>query len=383
MDKVRIGEEISEELDYVPAHLRVIEHVRIKMACRGCESGVVVGDAPLRPIPRCKASPALLAHVVIGKYADHLPLHRQEKMLARGGITLVRQTLGDWIAGVAELVAPLVAVIERDVLTSRYVRADETPIRILRTGKKSKSHQGYLWAYLGGGAVVYRATLSRARDGPRAVLGDFRGVLQVDGYAGYDGIGAEGAIVRAGCMAHTRRGFHEAFGHDPAGASLALGLIQRLYAIEAEAREGGLDATATLALRQQKSVPVMAQLHGLLLELAERALPSSLLGKAVSYAKGQWERLTVFLEHGHVGIDQNPVENAIRGIAVGRKNWLFAGSPAGAERAAAMYTLVESAKMAGVDPLAYLTDVFARLPATPLSRVAELTPRAWAAARAD
>ena len=224
--------------------------------------------------------------------------------------------------------------------------------------------------------------MSRARDGPSGFLTDLRGVLQVDGYVGYDEICRREAITRAGCMAHARRGFHEALAHDPSGASLVLGLIQRLYAVEAEAREAGLDAAATLALRQQKSAPVMAHLHDLLLDLQERALPSSLLGTAVSYTQGQWQYLSVFLKHGHVGIDNNPVENAVRGIAVGRKNWMFAGSFAGAERAATMYTMIESAKMAGVNPLAYLADVLARLPGTPVSRVAELTPSAWAAARA-
>jgi transposase len=380
--KARIGEEIAEELDYVPAHLRVIEHVRVKMACRRCESGVVIGHGPLRPIPRSKASAGLLAHVTVSKYVDHLPLHRQEKMLARAGMSLVRQTLCDWIAGVAEQIGPLVRVIEAQVIDSGYVRADETGVRILRTGKKGKSHQGYVWAYLGGGAVAYRATLSRARDGPSGFLEDLRGVLQVDGYVGYDEISGKDAITRAGCMAHARRGFHEALGNDPAAASLVLGLIQRLYAVESEAREAGLSAAETRALRQRQSAPVMKRLHALLHELEERALPSSLLGKAVSYALGQWEYLRVFLEHGHVAIDNNHVENAVRGIAVGRKNWLFAGSPAGAERAAAIYTLTQSAKMAGVDPLAYLTDVLARLPGTPVSQVAALTPRAWAAARA-
>jgi transposase len=344
--------------------------------------------APLRPIPGSKASAALLAHIVTSKYADHLPLYRQEKMLARSGITLVRQTLCDWIAGVAELVEPLVSVIEAHVLGSGYVRADETPIRMLGTGKKGKSHQGYVWAYLGGGAVFYRATRSRAREGPAregpgGVLEDFRGVLQSDGYVGYDKIGAEGAIVYAGCMAHARRKFHEALGNDPAAAAMVLGLMQRLYVIEAEARKAGLSPEATRALRQQESALVMGQLHTLLGKIKDRALPSSQIGEAVSYALSQWERLRVFLEHGHVGIDNNPVENVVRGIAVGRKNWLFAGSPAGAERGATMYTLIESAKIAGIDPLAYLTDVIARLPGTPISRVAELTPQAWAAARAS
>jgi transposase len=169
-EKTRIGEEIAEELDYVPAHLRVIEHVRIKMACRSCEAGVVIGDGPLRPIPRCKASAALLAHVVVSKFADHLPLYRQEAMLARAGISLARQTLCDWVAGVAELLDPLVEVIAKEIVLSGYVRADETPIRILRTGKKGKSHQGYLWAYLGGGAVAVQATVTRARAGPSAFL---------------------------------------------------------------------------------------------------------------------------------------------------------------------------------------------------------------------
>ena len=381
-EKSRIGEEISEELDYVPAHFRVIEHVRIKLACRSCECGVVIGDAPLRPIPRSKASAGLLAHVVISKYADHLPLYRQEKMLARAGMHLVRQTLCDWVAGVAELVAPLVSVLEHEVVSSGYVGADETPIRILRTGKKKASHQGYLWVYRGGGAVVYRATMSRSRDGPNAFLRDFRGILQVDGYVGYDELCAQERVTRAGCMAHVRRGFHDAFRYDMAGASMALGIIQRLYRIEERAREGGLDAAGIRALRQRESRPLLDALWKLLPQLRERGLPSSPLGKAVGYAEGQWPMLEVYLEHGHVAIDNNAVERAVRGIAVGRKNWLFAGSFAGAERAAAMYSLVESAKMAGVEPYAYLADVLARLPGTPMSRVAELTPRAWAAARA-
>jgi transposase len=379
--KQRIGEEVSEELDFVPAHLVVIEHVRIKMACRACEANITVAPAPVRPIPRSKAGAGLLSHVLVAKYADHLPLYRQERMLARAGIEIARSTLCDWVGGVAELVRPLVSVIRADVLASGYVRADETPIRVNRGKKKGRTDQCYLWSYLGGGQVVFDFTTTRARDGPNRFLEDFQGYLQCDGYTGYDEVAAREGVVRLGCMAHVRRPFYEAFEADPAGASVALGLIQRLYAVEREARDDNLEPHEVVVLRQERSVPIFEQLDALMPELGRRSLPQSALGKAVSYYRSQRSTLDVYLRDGHLGIDNNPVENAIRAVALGRKNWLFAGSPAGGHRAAAMYTLIRSAQLVGLDPLAYLSDVIGRLATTPMSRVPELTPLRWKAAQ--
>lgn len=349
-EKERIGEEISEEYEYEPARIKRKRYVRIKLACRRCESHVSVAPTPQRPIPRCTAGPGLLAHVLVSKYADHLPLYRQEKMLSRLGIGLARSTLCDWVAGVAKLIRPLVAEIRNDVLASGYVRADETPIRVSPCERSGRTDQCYLWSYLGGGCVVFDFTRTRARDGPNRFLADFLGYLQCDGYVGYDEVAARDGVVRLGCNAHVRRHFHEAFSADPAGAAMALGLIQRLYVVEREAEVVAGTPEDVVRIRQERAAPVFDALDELMPALRDRALPQSALGKAVTYYTEQRPTLSVYLTDGRLGIDNNPVENQIRPVAVGRKNWLFAGSPEGGHRAAAIYTVLGSAKLAGVNP---------------------------------
>jgi hypothetical protein len=316
-----------------------------------------------------------LAQVLVSKYADHLPLYRQSRIFGRHGIDLPRSTLCDWVAVCAEEFEPIVAELKKAVRASKAVQADETPITVLESHNRKRRSQGWLWVYRGlPGETVFDFRPTRARDGPREFLRDFQGYLQRDGYQGYGGLPAE--IVEVGCWAHARRYFFEARPSAEAEATRALELIGRLYAVERAAKE--LSADERAALRRERALPVLAQLRECLEAWKAEALPRSDFGKAVAYALAQWPTLVRYVEDGDLQIDNNAVERAIRGVAVGRKNWLFAGSYAGGKRAAILYTLIESCKAAGVEPFAYFADVLAR---TATASPKELTPRAWKAAR--
>ena len=378
--RVRIGEERSEILHFVPAHWEVEVHVRGKYACRCGEGGVVTPPAPARPIPGSYAGPSLLAHVLVSKYDDHLPLYRQAEIFRRAGLDLARSTLCDWIGGVMPLLAPVAGAVRDAVLAQSYVQADETPV-LVQEGPEGRPKEGYFWVYRGGGSgeVFFDFRMGRSRDGPSEVLADFEGTLQVDGYAGYDEVVHTNELVVLGCHAHARRKFHEAFESSPREAALALVLWRRLYAIEE--RGAAMSADERLALRTAESVPALANLKILVDELATDALPASRLGKACAYALAQWPRLTRYATDGAWGIDNNSVERCIRGVAVGRANWIFCGNDEGGRRAAVIYTLIESCKAAAVEPFEYLTDLLTRLPSAAASRIADFTPRNWAAAR--
>jgi hypothetical protein len=316
--------------------------------------------------------------VVTSKYADHLPLARQEGMLARHGVSIARSTMCDWIRDVAELLSPIVAEMKRQILKGDLIQTDDTPIRV-RTGMK-KTQRGYIWCYLSPetGEVVYDFTTSRARDGPERFLAGYEGYLQADAYSGYDRIVAREGVTEVGCWAHARRKFYESLETAPEEASAVMAGIRRLYGLEKKARDHGLDATGLVELRRFRSVPILDAIREYIEAERERALPQSPLGKAITYALNQWGALTRYVESGHLPIDNNAAERALRKIAVGRKNWLFAGSPAGGERAATLYSLVESCRMRRIDPFAYLRDVLHRISTHPVSRIAELTPRGWA-----
>ena len=320
--------------------------------------------------------------MITAKYADHLPLNRQGDIFARHGVELARQTLCDWIAEGAKLLEPIYVDLKARVLAGQVVQTDDTTVPVLDPDR-TQTRDGRLWVYVGDTSpaeIVYAYTPSRSRAGPMEFLGEFRGYLQADAYAGYDAIYAAGRVVEVGCWAHARRYFWEAKESDAARALVALGFIRQLYALETEAK--GLEAEARRALRQAQSKPVMERFEQWLDEQADIVLPKSPIGEAVGYARGQWTALTRYLEDGALAIDNNASERALRRVVTGRKNWLFCGSDEGGKRAAILYSIVATCKAHAIDVWAYLTDVLERIPTHPDRRRAELLPRNWKAARA-
>jgi len=371
------SEDVTEELEYVPAKLFVKEHVRPKYACKTCQEGVLQAPLPPRPIEKGRPGPGLLAQVLVSKYVDHLPLYRQSRMFERFGVELARSTLCDWVAVCVEEFGPIVAELKRTVLASKVVQADETPLVVLEHHNERKRRQGWLWVYRGmEGETVFDFRPTRARDGPRDFLKDYRGYLQRDGYQGYNGLSPE--IIGVGCWAHARRKFHEARESSPDETAIALHLIGTLYGVERRAKD--LAPGERAALRRAEAVPLLDAIAARLDVWHQDALPRSPLGKAVAYARAQWDTLVRYVDDGDLKIDNNAVERAIRGTAVGRRNWLFAGSYEGAKRAAVLYSLVESCKSAGVEPYAYFADVLTR---TATATAKELTPAAWKRAREE
>jgi transposase len=378
----RLGEEISEELGRQPARFFVRQYVRVKYACPRCQDQIVRPPLPARPIERGLAGSDVISEILVSKFADHLPLHRQAVIYRREGVPLDKATMCDWVARSAELLAPIVARMREELLSGPVVQADETPVQYLVPRDPGPKRRGYLWAYVGDHEdVVYDFTTTRAQQWPNQFLTGYQGHLQVDGYAGYNEVLGWSGVVHVACWAHARRKFIEARATDPQYAAAALLAIRALYATEARARDENLDVAALTALRQQEAVPVLADLEGYLRALLPEALPKSPLGRATAYALARWPALTVYAQDGRIPIDNNSVERAMRRVAVGRKNWLFAGSPAGGERAAIIYSLIETCSRHGINPHDYLTDVLQRLDTHPQRRIAELTPRGWLAAR--
>jgi transposase len=373
-EKRVIGEDVSEKLEYAPASFHVIQTRRIKRACpKG--HGVSVAAAPAQAVEKSLAAEGLLAHVVISKFADHLPLHRQQGILCRHGVHLPRSTLCGWVEDVAEAFSPVVAHMKAELLATDYLQTDDTPVLVLK--KLLGSFKGRLWAYLDplGRQVVYDATPTHEAKGPEAFLAGFAGYLQADAYTGYDSLFRHGGVIEVACWTHARRRFREALETDPR-AALVLVLIQELYRVERDAEE--LPPEQRKALRQERAVPILARIGELRLKLDAEVLPKSPLGEALRYLGNQWKALHRYLEDGRLAIDNNGAENQLRIVAVGRKNWLFAGSLAGAQWAATLFSLVQSCRLAGVDPFLYFRDVLMRLPTHPQRLIAQLTPRGWA-----
>ena len=373
--RTRIGEDVSEKLEYEPASFVVIETVRPKYACPHCHEGVVEAPAPPQAVEKSLAGEGLLAHVVVAKYVDHLPLHRLEGIFAREGIDLPRSTLCGWVADVAAALTPIGEQLRREIVATDYLQTDDTTITVL--DDRGGSFKGRVWTYLDPLTlqVVFDATTTHERDGPAAFLAAFRGALQADAYSGYDGLYQSGRVVEIGCWAHARRRFVEAFMIDTS-AALMIALIQQLYEVEQAAAD--FDPDARRALRQEQSVPLLAKIDAERQALARTALPKSPLGDAVRYQTNQWTALQRYVEDGRLAIDNNRAENQLRLVAVGRKNWLFAGSFEGARRAALLYSLVQSCKLIGVPPFPYLKDVLLRIATHPQRLVDQLTPRGWA-----
>lgn len=375
----RLGEDVTEVLDYVPAMFRVIRHVRPKLSCRGCDS-IAQAPAPSLPIHRGLATPALLAHVLVAKYADHCPLYRQAEIYARAGVELDRSTLADWVGQTARLVRPLVDAVGAHVMAADRVHADDTTVPVLEPGL-GKTSTGRLWCYVRDDrpfagqappAVLYCYSPDRKGEHPRKHLESFHGILQADGYQGYARLYDRG-VTEAACMAHARRTFVDVYKSDKSPlANEALQRIARLYAIEATIR--GRTAEVRLAVRAEQSAPLFADLHGWMEKTLARISGKSDLAGAIRYALSRWDALSLVLRDGRVCLDNNAAERAMRPIPLGRKNWLFAGSDAGGERAAAVYSLTETAKLNGLDPEDYLRQVLERIADHPVKRVHELLP---------
>lgn len=381
-ERQRIGELVSEQLEYAPASLFVLEHVRGKYACKRCEAcgdaGVVTaGRSDPQPIEKGLPGPGLIAQVLVGKYADHLPLYRLERIFARHGVSLSRSTLCGWTGAAAELLRPLAGRMAERVRQSKVIHTDDTPLPVQEKGR-GRTRTGRLWVYLGDAGhpyVVYDYTPTRQRDGPARWLASFRGYLQADAFGGYDGIYATGNVVEVACWAHARRKFHDARLSDPHRALQVLALIRRLYDVEQRAKE--LDAEQRADLRWREAVPVLDELQAWLEEHREHVLPKSPLGAAITYALNHWAALTRYPSDGNLAIDNNAAERAMRPLAIGRKNYLFAGSDRGGHAAAAIYSLIESARRHDLEPWAYLRDVLARIGPAPLSQLDRFLPDRW------
>ena len=375
----QIGQRISEQLEYAPASFFVLQHVRPKFACKQCEEGgVVTADKQHEEvIEQGLPGPGLVAHIATEKYCEHMPLYRQERRFDREGVCISRSTMCGWLKSAAQLVWPLQQLFCRRIRESRRIHTDDTPLPVQQKGR-GKTKTGRLWVYLGDEAqpyTVYDYTPSRSRDGPVEWLKDFEGYLQADAFAGYDGIYASQNVIEVACWAHARRKFYDARMSDPARAHYVLGLIRQIYDVEEEAR--GMSEDERLALRQQKTVPVLDELEAWLNEQKDELLPKSPLGVAVGYALNQWQALRRFAEDGALEIDNNIAERAIRPLAIGRKNYLFVGNDGGGETAAVLYSLITSAKRHGIDPFTYLRDVFARIGNTPMSELKQFLPDRW------
>jgi transposase len=378
------GEDAAEMLEWVPAHYKVIRHVRPKFACARCER-LVQSPAPSRPIARGLAGPGLLAHVLVSKYIDHLPLYRQSQIFARDGIDLDRSTLADWVGGASALLEPLVGALGRYVFAADKLHADDTPVPVLCPGRGT-TRQGRLWTYVRDDrpagnedppAVLLRYTPDRKAVHPVMHLGGFRGILQADGYAGFDRLYGE-RIQEAACWAHVRRKFYDFHvAHDSPLAAEALERIGRLYAVEADIR--GRPPDERRRVRQARAGPELESLHAWLHATLTAVSKKSELAVAIRYALSRWAALTRYRDDGRVEIDNNAAERSLRAIALGRKNWLFAGSDDGGDRAAAIYSLLGTAQLNGLNVEAYLRHVLERLPDHLVNRVDELLPWAIAA----
>lgn len=372
--RTRIGESVTEKLEYEPASFVVIETVRAKYACPHCHDGVVEAPAPPQAIEKSLAGEGLLAHVVVSKYVDHLPLYRLEQIFAREQIDLSRTTLCEWVAGVATALTPIGEQLRREITAADYLHTDDTSITVLADYRGS--YKGRLWTYLDPMVrqVVFDATPTHERDGPDRFLADFQGKLQADAYRGYDALYATGRVLEIGCWAHARRRFVEAFMTDSTPARM-IACIQQLYDVERAAAD--LTPEARQARRQEQSVPVLAQIDTERARLAPIVLPKSPVGDGLRYLTNQWAALQRFVEDGRLAIDNNRAENQMRIVALGRKNWLFAGSFEGARRAALLYSLVQSCKLIDVSPFLYLKDVLLRVATHPQRLIHQLTPRRW------
>jgi len=371
----KIGEVISEYLEYIPGKLHVQKIVRPKYILPESER-IVIADLPSLPIPRSNVGPGLLAQIMVSKFVDHNPFHRQIRQFKRQGVDIAESTMNDWFTGTCRLLEPLYDRLKQRVQQSDYLMGDETPIPVLTNDKPNATHKGYHWVYLAPleKLVCFDYRQGRGREGPEEFLKDVHGALQTDGYAAYNSFEKPGKIMLLSCMAHARRKFDQAKDSDRERAEQALKLFQSLYEIEREAREQDLSYDERKILRQNKSIEKLQELETWLKENIIQVLPKSAIGGAIAYTLNLWPRLIRYTQDGRYEIDNNLVENSIRPVALGRKNYMFAGSHEGAKHAAMMYSFLGTCKRNNVEPFAWLKDVLTRIPDWSIQRLDELLP---------
>lgn len=387
-----IGVQTTEQYDYKPAEVFVVEHQRVKYACKSCAGHVAIAPKPPQPLDKGLPGPGLLAQIIVDKYQDHIPLHRTEQRFERLGVKLPRSTMCDWMASAAQLLTPLWQCLKQWVLLSKVLHTDDTTVPV-RDETKSNHRYGRLWDYIGDQdhpGIVFDYTVTHARDGPAEFLKDFKGFLQADAYGGYDGIytGSNGAIIEVGCMAHARNKFADADSTDPERVLAAKAWVRKLYDVEDEANAiiakdkvtGAEAAAIRLRLRTEKAVPLLMSLHQWLLDQKEQVLPKSPIAAAINYMLNQWQALNRYTTDGDLHIDNNISERTLKLIGMGRVNWLFLGSDNGGQTAAVLFSFTATCKHLRIDTFAYLRDVLARLPTHPSDCLEELLPHRWQSA---
>ena len=381
-DKDCIGQDVSEKLDFIPARLQVERHIRLKYACKSCEGvdddgpTVMIAPPPVQLIPKSNSTAGLLAHIAVSKFADGLPLYRQQNIFGRLGIDLPRAVMAKWMVKAAICCAGLIDLLREDIRSGPLIGIDETPLQVLNEAGRDNTTKSYMWVYRGGApdrpTLLYQYQRTRSGRVALEFLNDYHGFIQSDDFSGYDHLDQNPNIVHLGCWAHARRKFikvvkvrkkHRSKRANPKSlADEALDYIGNLYQIEKEARRLQLDAVGIYQLRQEKAKPFLDKFKGWLETNRPQTPPKGLLGKAIRYTLANWKKLLIYLEDGQLRPDNNLVENAIRPFVVGRKNWLFAGSPDGAKASATFFSLIETAKANGLEPYAYLRHIFKKLP---------------------
>lgn len=384
----RIGEEVSEKLDIIPARIQVIRNIRPQYACRNCEgveddgSSVKRADAPPQIIPKGLATAGLLAYVVIAKFCDALPFYRQEKQFLRLGIEISRSTMCSWAMKAAQSCQGILDLLHNEIRGGPLINIDETTVQVLDEPGRSATQKSYMWVFRGGSpgnpVVIYQYHQTRSGDVAKLFLDDFAGVVQTDGYKGYDFLDNRLDILHVGCWAHARRKFVDVkkagSGNKTGSADQALAMIKRLYALEKTARQKKMPVEQKYEIRQQQAKPILQKFKNWLDKRQGQVPPKSLLGKAINYCQAQWHRLENYIQDGNAAIDNNMVENAIRPFTLGRKNWLFSGTPAGARASALLYSLIETAKANNLEPYRYLRFLFEKLPSASAEDLHHLLP---------
>ena len=378
----RISREVSEQLEYLPASFKVLRHVRHTYACKRCETTAVdpqiaTAAKPPQPIDKGLAGPGLLAYVITSKLGDHLPLYRLEHIFERQDVSIARSTMCAWLQAAAELVQPLVSLMGDRVRRSRAIHTDETVVPVQAPGT-GRCRKGRIWTYIGDHPnpyIVYHYTPDRTRAGPSTWLAGYKGYLQADAYGGYDGIYHTGDVTEVACWAHARRKFFDAQSTDGRRSAEMLAMVGELYDVERRAKD--LGESARLELRRRESVPILERIKAWLDDEGQIVLPRSPMAGAIGYALNQWEALSVYATQGFLAIDNNAAERALKRVAIGRKNWLFAGNDRGGQTAATLYTLIASAERHGVDPQRYLTSVLAKIASTPAGELDQFLPDVW------
>jgi transposase len=357
---VRIGEEISEQLKYIPEQISVLQHVRLKYACKPCQGNVKIAEMPILLLPKSMATPELVAHTIIAKYCDHIPLYRQEAIWQRNDIAMPRSSLCAWVLKTAELCFPLIEALKKRILAYDYVQVDETRIQVLDEKERENTKKSYMWCYRGGGlddpSIVFEYQETREGKHAKDFLSGFKGYLQTDAYDGYNWADKDVNITPVGCNAHARRPFAQLVKLSKSKNGLAieaLSFYKKLYAIEEMAREQKLSYDQRKVLREEKSRPVLEKLKEWLDQNVKKTSDQGTIGKAIRYCLNHWSDLTSYLKDGRIEIDNNRVEGTIRPFALGRKNWLFAGSPRGADAGATLYSLIETCKANDIEPYRY------------------------------